>query len=137
MSIQFKIKITKDIIDQAQNCGVEGDIHEMGKNCAVALSLKDIFPEVFVTNYFIFPFGVNNNLEEEVKIVLPAIAQQFIKLFDGFRLTPNLRSLLPEFEFAVDIPAEVINAINIDEIRELINDSKKSRNIIHAVDDTR
>jgi len=51
---------------------------------------------------------------------MPLIAQQFIKLFDGFRLTPNLRLLLPEFEFIVEIPDEVIEQINIDEVRELL-----------------
>ena len=56
---------------------------------------------------------------------LPLIAQQFIKLFDGFYLTPNLRLLLPEFEFTIDVPNEVINAINIDEIKELISSSGK------------
>jgi len=130
MSIQFKISITKDIIDQAKHCGTENDTYQMGRNCAIALALKDIFPEVYVTNYFIFPFGIENN---EEKIALPVIAQQFIKLFDGFRLTPNLRLLLPEFEFAIDIPAEVIDAVNIDEIKELISNRKKSCHIAHAV----
>jgi hypothetical protein len=125
MSIQFKISITKDIIDRAKHCGTENDIYQMGRNCAIALALKDIFPEVYVTNYLIFPFGIDANDEKDVKIPLPTIAQQFIKLFDGFHLTPNLRLLLPEFEFVIDIPAEVINAINIDEIKELISNREK------------
>ena len=133
MSIQFKIKITKDIIDKTKYCGAESDIYEMGRNCAVAFALHDIFPEVFVTNFFIFPFGVDNNADTNLKIPLPLIVQQFIKLFDGFRITPNLRLLLPEFEFTIDIPAEVINAVNIDEVKELISNSKKSRDILHAV----
>jgi len=132
MSIQFKISITKGIIDQAKNCGVEGDIYEMGKNCAVAVALRDIFPEVYVTNFFIFPFGVDHPEEKDLKIPLPLIAQQFIKLFDGFHVTPNLRLLLPEFDFTIDIPSEVINAINIDEIKELACGNKKSRSFIHA-----
>ena len=116
MSIHFKISVTKDIIDRAKNCGTENDMYQMGRNCAIALALKDIFPDVYVTNYLIFPFGIGVNDEKDVKIPLPVIAQQFIKLFDGFYLTPNLRLLLPEFEFVIDIPAEVINTINIDEI---------------------
>ena len=133
MSIQFEIKITKDIIGQTKHCGAGNDSHEMGRNCAIAFALQDIFPEVHVTNFFIFPFGIDNNEDTGLKIPLPLIAQQFIKLFDGFRVTPNLRMLLPEFEFTIDIPAEVINAINIDEIKELISNSEKCRNIIHAV----
>jgi len=124
MSIQFKIKITKEIINQSKNCGAESDIHEMGRNCAIAVALQDIFPEVYVTNFFIFPFGIDNTESTDLKIALPPIAQQFIKLFDGFRVIPNLRLLLPEFQFTIDIPAEVINAINIDEVKELISDRK-------------
>jgi len=51
---------------------------------------------------------------------MPLMAQQFIKFFDGFRLTPKLRLLLPEFEFIINIPDEVIEQINIDEVKELI-----------------
>jgi len=86
--------------------------------------LQDIFPEVYVTNFFIFPFGIDKTDATDLKIALPVIAQQFIKLFDGFRVIPNLRLLLPEFQFTIDIPAEVINAINIDEVKELISDRK-------------
>jgi hypothetical protein len=132
MSIQFKIKITKEILNQSKNCGAESDIHAMGRNCAIAVALQDIFPEVYVTNYFIFPFGIDNREATDLKITLPAIAQQFIKLFDGFRVTPNLRLLLPEFAFTIDIPAKVIKAINIDEVKELIGDSK-STSVIHAL----
>ena len=51
---------------------------------------------------------------------MPPVAQQFIKLFDGFRFTPRLRLLLPEFDFTIDVPDEVIEQINIDDVRELI-----------------
>jgi hypothetical protein len=125
MPLQFKIKITRHIIEQCKNCGATNDQFEIGRNCAVALALQDIFPEVYVTNYYIFPFGIADEKRADIKIMLPVIAQQFIKLFDGFYLMPNLRLLLPEFEFAIDVPDEVIDEINIDEIKELI----KSRNI--------
>jgi hypothetical protein len=125
MSVQFKIKITRDIIEQCKNCGALNDQFEISKNCAIALALQDIFPEVYVTNYYIFPFGINDEKRTDIKMVLPVVAQQFIKLFDGFSLMPNLRLLLPEFEFAIDVLDKVIDEINIDEIIELI----KSRNI--------
>ena len=63
---------------------------------------------------------------KDVKIPMPLVAQQFIKLFDGFYLMPNLRVLLPEFEFAIEIPEEVIDEINIDELKALIDDRKKN-----------
>jgi len=31
-----------------------------------------------------------------------------------------LRLLLPEFDFLIDVPDEVIEQINIDEVRELV-----------------
>ena len=123
MAVQFTIAVTKEIIKHCKNCGNE--LHTAEKNCAVALTLVNIFPEVYVTNHFIFPFGIDSEKEKNIKIPLPVIAQQFIKLFDGFHLTPGLRLLLPEFEFTLDLPDEVIGHINIDEVSDLINERKK------------
>ena len=120
MPLQLKIAITKEIIEQCKNCGNDDEEHEIGNYCAVAFALADIFPNVYVTNYYIFPFGIANEKEQSLKIPMPIIAQQFIKLFDGFSLTPKLRLLLPEFEFTIDVHDEVIEQINIDEVRELI-----------------
>lgn len=120
MPAQFKIAITKEIIAQCKNCGTGNEAHRIENNCAIAFALADIFPKVYVTNLFIFPFGIDGDKEKDMKIPIPLIAQQFIKLFDGFRLTPRLRLLLPEFEFTIDIPDEVIEQINIDDVREFI-----------------
>jgi len=124
MPIQLKISITKEIIDRSKYCGNKNDDCTVGENCAIALALTDIFPNVFVKNYYISPFGIEHE-KEDLRIQLPVIAQQFIKLFDGFHLTPRLRLLLPEFEFTIDVPDEVIDRINIDEVRELIEEDKK------------
>ena len=125
MPVQFTIRITKGIIEHCKKCGTENNKWEIGSNCAVAFALKDIFPDVYVTNYYIFPFGIDAEKAEDMKIAMPVIAQQFIKLFDGFSLMPNLRPLLPEFEFSINIPGEVIDQINIDEVEELIKVGKK------------
>ena len=126
MPSQLKIAITKEIIEQCKNCGNENEELEIGKNCAVAFALIDIFPNVYVTGYYIFPFGIDYEKEQVLGIPLPIVAQQFIKLFDAFYLTPKLRLLLPEFEFTIDVPDEVIEQINIDEVRELIGGNKKN-----------
>lgn len=125
MPVQFKIMITKDIIEHSKNCGTDNSNQEIGRNCAVAFALKDIFPDVYVTNFYIFPLGIDPKKGKDIKIIMPLIVQQFIRLFDGFCLTPNLRGLLPEFEFTIDVPEEVIDQVNIDELKELINDRKK------------
>jgi hypothetical protein len=121
----LKIAITKEIIRQSKNCGTENDEHAIGNDCAIATALAYIFPNVYVSGYHIFPFGMEYKNGQDLSIPMPLIAQQFIKLFDGFCLTPNLRLLLPEFEFTIDIPDEVIEQINIDEVRELIAGDKK------------
>jgi hypothetical protein len=120
MPTQFKIAITKEIIVHCKNCGTGNETHRIENNCAIAFALADIFPKVYVTNLCIFPFGIDGDKEKDIKIPIPLIAQQFIKLFDGFRFTPKLRLLLPEFEFTIDVPDEVIEQINIDDVRELI-----------------
>lgn len=126
MSVQFTIRITKEIIEQCKNCGTDNNKREIGSNCAVAFTLKDIFPDVYVTNYYIFPFGIDTEKAKNIKITMPVIAQQFVKLFDGFCLMPNLRPLLPEFEFTINIPGEVIDQINIDEVMEWMKGDKKT-----------
>ena len=124
MSLQLTISITKEIIRECKNCGNGNEEREIGKNCAVAFALIDIFPDVYITNYYIFPFGIEHEKEQDLRIPLPIVAQQFIKLFDAFYLTPKLRLLLPEFEFTIDVPDEVIEQINIDEVRGLIKEGK-------------
>lgn len=127
MPTQLKVSITKGIIARCKNCGSENTEHLIGKNCAIAFALIDIFPNIYVSGYSILPFGIDNEKEKDIKIPLPPIAQQFIKLFDGFSLTPKLRLMLPEFEFIIDIPDEVIDEINIDELRILAEDGKKKQ----------
>jgi len=131
MPSQIKIVITKEIIEHCKNCGNKNDEYEVGKNCAVAFALVDIFPDVVVTNYCFYPFGVGHGKENPL-IPLPPIAQQFIKLFDAFALTPGLRLLLPEFEFTIDIPDEIIELINIDEVRDLIKEDKRKHSVVQS-----
>ena len=124
MSVQLKISVTREIIKQCKHCGIGNDKYEIGKNCAVAIAVADIFPDAYVTNYYIYPFGLEYEKEDKLKIALPLVAQQFIKLFDSFSVIPKLRLLLPEFEFSIDVSDEVIEHINIDEVRDLIRGNK-------------
>src|SRR5258705_2559950 len=120
MPIQFKIAITKEIIAQSKNCGTGNDGRRIENNCAIAVTLADIFPKVYVADTYIFPFGIDGDKEKDIKTPMPVIAQQFIKLFDGFRFTPRLRLMLPEFEFTINLSDEVIEQINIDALRQWI-----------------
>lgn len=130
MPVPFSIVITKEIIAQCKNCGTGNEADRVENNCAIAFALANIFPKVHVTNHSVYPFGLEGDKEKEIKIPLPPIAQQFIKLFDGFRLTPKLRLLLPEFEFTIDIPDEAIEQIPIDDVKELIEARSNAGRII-------
>jgi len=121
MEVQFKIKITKEILERSKECGAFNDVDKIGNNCAIALAVKDLFPNVFVTVHHIYPFGVDESNEYNyLRIELPKIALDFIKLFDSLRSIPKARLSLPEFEFEILIPDEIISQINIDEIEFLL-----------------
>jgi hypothetical protein len=116
MPVQFKISVTKVILEQSKHCGSNDNLDAIGKNCAIATALKDIFPDVQVSGHHIYPFGINEYEDTgDKKIPLPQIAQHFIKVFDSLAAIPNVRTRLPEFEFEISIPDEVISMINIDE----------------------
>ncbi len=124
MPVTFNIKITKEILERSKACGTRNDIDTIGNNCAIALALKDIFPEVFVTAHHIYPFGIDDNtLCNEIRISLPPIALDFIKVFDCLRSIPNVRLYLPEFEFEISIPEEILSHIDIDEINNIVKEN--------------
>lgn len=42
---QLKITVTKEILEKSKNCG---DAYGAGKNCAIALAVRDVFPMAWV-----------------------------------------------------------------------------------------
>ena len=121
MPIPFKVRVTKEILELSKGCGIHNNMKVAGKNCAIALTLKDIFPDVFVSGHFIYPFGMNIlDTDDDLKITMPKIAMDFVRVFDSLSGVHNLRTSLPEFEFEIDIPDAAIAEINIDEVRTLL-----------------
>lgn len=120
MPVQFTIKVTKDILQMSKECDVRDDVAAIGKNCAIALTLKDIFPDVFVSGDNIYPFGrEDKDPSRNITIPMPKIARDFVKVFDSLSAIHNLRSRLPEFEFLIDIPDDIISKIDIEEVTTL------------------
>ena len=120
MPLSYKITISKDILYKSQYCGTDKLLGSVENNCAIAIAVRDLFPLAYVNADHIYPFGFDAGNYEQLRIPLPEVAKQFIKLFDGFVLTPRLRLLLPEFDFRIDIPDEVIERIDIDDIKKWI-----------------
>jgi hypothetical protein len=80
MSTPFTIRITKEILARAKFCG-QNEQRSIGDNCAIAISLQDIFPDVFATGNHIYPFGFDDAEKSGMIIHLPPIAQHFIRVF--------------------------------------------------------
>lgn len=108
----LKIKVTKDILEKSKNCN-----EMVGQNCAVALAVRDVFPAAHVLHHQIRPFSDDPYLIKQ-RILLPKEATLFIIDFD--RAEPGQRPYLPEIEFEIQIPDEVIEKINIDSLRPLL-----------------
>lgn len=120
MPVPFKIKVTRDILELSKECGIYKDAATIGKTCAIALTLKDIFPDVFVSGEDIYPFGRDDEYPaNSPTIAMPKIARDFVKVFDSLSAVHNLRLRLPEFEFSIDIPDEIISDIDIEEVASL------------------
>lgn len=116
--MKIKIKVTKDILKRSAMCGTFSQIAKVIENCAIALAVREVFPNAVVGQTSIRPFGYNIT----PSIELPRCAKHFIKLFD--KSCPIQRVSMPEFEFTVDVPDSVIDKIGIKDAIDIINKSE-------------
>ena len=118
--MKLKIKVTKDILKKSVMCGAEmvDDYFHVAKNCAIALAVRDVFPYAGVDNEIISPFFTCPDLTMFLlpNIILPKDARDFINHFDSMRFNPQGRLDMPEFEFEVYVPEDIVNVINIEDI---------------------
>jgi hypothetical protein len=121
MPVNFNIRVTKLVLEKSKYCSSEGHDQQMiGEHCAIAVALKDLFPDVYVSGNNIHPFGFNaTSSYYNLSIELPQVAKDFIKVFDSLCKMPSVRCLLPEFDFDISIPENIIAEIRIDEIKRL------------------
>jgi len=108
----LKIRVTKQILEESKYCKPEQYLF----NCAIALAVRDIFPRATVGADFIRLF--NDDIIEVKQIELPIIAKNFIRVFDTCEY--KKRTLLDPIEFEISIPDEVIEEINIEELKPLL-----------------
>lgn len=114
MCTTLRIKVTQAILNKAAYCG---HIKENGKyiasddesvdvssNCAIALAVRDVFPDARVGPGEIIPFG--NNIRHYSEIRLPEIASCFIMDFDN--KMPAERKKMGILEFEVEVPDDVL-----------------------------
>ena len=118
MSVKLKVKVTKEITRQAMWCGTNGS--SPSENCQVALAVRGIFPTAII-GYNRMCIPIHN---KSYGINLPGKAKKGIRVFDSLEKTPEKRLDLPEYEFEIDIPDEVIDQLDISDIKEFLKDSK-------------
>lgn len=119
MTYKLKIKVTKEILEKSKMCGLDGKT--ISNSCAIALACQEIFPKCTVSRLYISdqtPFGLNYSY----RIPINKEIREFIREFDNSNIKERLN--LPEFEFEVELTESYINSINIDEIKELLKNSK-------------
>lgn len=115
MSTKLQIRVTKAILNKSAYCGhvksegqyiaSDDETVSPGTNCAIALAVRDIFPEAHVSGLFIYPFGLN--IPDIIPAIpLPTSAIFFIQNFDD--KMPDQRRKMEPFEFEIDVPDNVL-----------------------------
>jgi hypothetical protein len=114
---KLKITLTKEILEQSKMCGLlpEHNGTGNGDRCAIAMAVHPVFPLAYVCTDEIHPYGVGGGT---AIILLPTIARNFINCFD-FK-SPDERVKMSPVFFEIEIPDEIIEKINIDELRPLL-----------------
>ena len=130
--MKLKITVTKEIYEKSALCGSGFYPGFVADNCAVALAVRDVFPDASVgTKCISVPAG---NGKTHHLMQLPEIAREMIGRFDDvtisigglvYRESPEylalvtkMRCELPEFSFEIDVPEEVIESIDVSSVYE-------------------
>jgi hypothetical protein len=124
---KIEVNITKEVLFESRNCKV--GLHKVtktGQNCAIGKAIFNLFGDKsWVTTYDIqiykngIEFSDKGFIENkcDIRIKLPNNASEFVRAFDNY--TPERRVEIEPFSFEVEVPDEVIDMINIDEVKRI------------------
>lgn len=132
--MKILIKVTKEILEKSSRC-----IQETGFNCAIALAVREIFPNSWTRSAFIHILDMNQLNDTKIKepkksfgnlideftlfmIQLPEEAQIFIDEFDSNGIKERLE--MEPISFEIDVPDELINEIGISQVFKILSESK-------------
>lgn len=108
--MKLQITVTKEILHKSMFCGVSENGGDISQNCAVALAVRDIFPDASIERLVIQPF---KQWSKNHLITLPRTATAFIIEFDELDRIPEKRMDMPELTFEVEIPEAVIERLSL------------------------
>lgn len=122
--MKLEIIIDQSILNRSANC-----TENAGQNCAIALAIYDIFGAksqvdgdcIIICKNDIEPNSIILRDSIMATIELPEQAQIFILNFD-WKL-PHQRVQMTPFAFEIEIPDNVVEMINIDEIYKVLETS--------------
>lgn len=100
-------------------CGVRMEPGGITQNCAVALAVREIFPNADVTSFNIW---LNDELFTNIR--LPENVKRFVSLFDYYRTNPSARLDMESIDFEIEVPQAVIDRIGIGEVYKILSESK-------------
>jgi hypothetical protein len=112
--MKLQINITKKILSRAMFCGTALATGATSENCAIALAVRDLFPQAIVTTDTIYYMCINANS------LLPTEARAFIEVFDDLVEIPENRLNLEEFSFEINVPEEVIDSIGLEQVHAIL-----------------
>lgn len=133
--MKITIKVTKEILTKSAFCVSGKD--ETLTHCAIALAVREIFPNAKVQLQHLYAFGNDTrlatyngiatglkvpNVSSKECINLPAEARVFIENFDSSY--PEDRIKMPELSFEIDVPSEVIDEIGIGQVYKVLSESR-------------
>lgn len=127
--MKIKVKVTEEILRRSANCSTilsgafkppyATDGEHLTNNCAIALAVREIFPDASVEHA-----GINTGLIEEGEplIDLPGEAAVLMTQFDFS--TPAQRREMAPAEFEIDVPSHVIHRIGISQVYKVLSESR-------------
>lgn len=124
---RITVNITKEVLEASANCTKTMFI---GQNCAIGKAIHDLIPNSSVGRMDVVWHPKNIDIikllsksnwtgnENIIHIPLPVEASIFIIRFDN--LMPAERVQMTPFSFDIELPDEIINEINIDEVKRIL-----------------
>ena len=114
--MKLKVTVTKEYLKQSMMCGTISNLGcIIAENCAVAIAIKSIFPNAFVSHKCYY---INHGISAKHN------GESFIYEFDSLVNTPHKRLELPETEIELEITDEILDELNKNvNWKEIVNNS--------------